>query len=123
VFAIFGDGLAAAKEFLAMFDDTPVALTSAIRICIAPTRENASPVEVHDDAVRQDVDPAHNGLILLIAVHDTPRTTNRSHSASMTSVAFNFRPTRMAIASRGNSSMMQSIRNAFPSWVRSATKS
>ena len=51
------------------------------------------------------------------------RETNSSQSASMTSVALSFRATRIIRHSRVNSSMMQSIRNAFPSWVRSATKS
>jgi len=54
---------------------------------------------------------------------EIPRETNNSQSASMTSVALSFRATRMAKLSRLNSSMMHNIRNALPSWVRSATKS
>ena len=48
---------------------------------------------------------------------------NRSESTSITSTAFSFRLTLMARHSRVNSSMMLSMRNLRPSWVRSSTKS
>src|SRR5579871_6895363 len=52
-----------------------------------------------------------------------PLVMKRSHRAEMTSVALSFRATLIARHSLVNSSMMHNIRYAFPSWVRSATKS
>ena len=52
-----------------------------------------------------------------------PRAMNRSASTSMTSTAFSWRPTRIAKASRVNSSTTFSVRNLRPSRVRSSTKS
>src|SRR4051812_20669354 len=48
---------------------------------------------------------------------------NRSESTSMTSIDLSRRDTRMAKHSWVNSSMMLSMRNLRPSWVRSSTKS
>src|SRR5437763_2301763 len=53
----------------------------------------------------------------------TPRRMNRSESTSMTSIDLSRRDTRMARHSWVNSSMMLSMRNLRPSWVRSSTKS
>ena len=52
-----------------------------------------------------------------------PRRMNRSVNASTTSVELSLRLTLMARASLVNSSMMFSVLNVRPSWVRSWTKS
>ena len=53
----------------------------------------------------------------------TPRAMNRSAKVSITSVAPSLRATRIASASRVNSSTTHSMRNLRPSRVRSSTKS
>src|SRR6187455_3297124 len=53
----------------------------------------------------------------------TPRRMNRSDRASMTSVELSLRSMRIARHSRVNSSMMLSMRNFLPLWVRPSTKS
>ena len=53
----------------------------------------------------------------------TPRAMNRSVRTSITSAEPSCRATRMASASRVNSSTTQSMRNLRPSRVRSSTKS
>ena len=53
----------------------------------------------------------------------TPRRMNRSDRASMTLVELSLRSMRIARHSRVNSSMMLSMRNFLPSWVRPSTKS
>lgn len=52
-----------------------------------------------------------------------PTMAGRPDLMAGTSAAFSLRATRIARLSRVNSSMMHNIWNAFPSWVRSATKS
>lgn len=49
--------------------------------------------------------------------------STKSAEELLARMALSFRATLMARLSRVNSSMMHNIRNALPSWVRSATKS
>src|SRR6187455_3497529 len=53
----------------------------------------------------------------------TPRRMNRSDKTSMTSVELSLRSIRIARHSLVNSSMMLSMRNFLPLWVRPSTKS
>jgi hypothetical protein len=53
----------------------------------------------------------------------TPRRMKRSAGVSITSAEDSLRATRIASASRVNSSTTQSVRNLRPSRVRSSTKS
>ncbi len=109
----------------------------AIELLIAELPVEAFDVTVLPWAARLDVsglgdalgDPLAQGdgdklrIVSLLTCSGAPRVIFRSANTSITSLELSRHATRIASASRVNSSTTQSMRIFRPSWVRSSTKS